>query len=216
MGVRCCGNVSFFQFDLPNVEKFDEGSKLQLRTILSQYEGSNQSPEACLEALLSVLVQEDDTVAQLGVPSEALRSVFAPEKIPAWITDPERRAALQLAFLQRYPMICTPCCSVRMCFKCKTYGWHTESCSERQRREMGQRVCFCPHCGVPTVKSEGCDHMLCVCGTDWTWGKDPLVMALESWDISQIEQLLRERSDINAPIEGSSVSPVGFLFAQPS
>lgn len=78
--------------------------------------------------------------------------------------------------------------------------------------EMGQRVGFCPHCGVPTVKSEGCDHMLCVCGTDWTWGEDPLMVAFESWDMSRIEQLLRERSDINAPLEGSFLSPLNFFL----
>jgi len=212
LSVRCCGNVSFFQPETSKPEEFDNSSKLQLCTILSQYEGSNQRPEACLEALVSGVFQEDDTGAQAGLPSEALRSAFAPDMIPAWIADPERRVALQLVFLQRYPMICTPCCSTKMCFRCKTYGWHTESCSERQREEMGQRVCFCPHCGVPTVKSEGCDHMLCVCGADWTWGTDPLMMALESRDVSRIEQLLRERSDVNAPLEGSSFSPMDFFL----
>jgi len=77
---------------------------------------------------------------------------------------------------------------------------------------MGQRVCFCPHCGVPTVKSESCDHMLRVCGADWTWGKDALMMALESRDVSRIEQLLRERSYINAPLQGSSLSPMDFFL----
>lgn len=64
------------------------------------------------------------------------------------------------------------------------------------------------------MKSEGCDHMLCVCGTDWTWGKDPLMVAFESeaWDLSRIEELLRERSDIDAPLEGSYLSPLNFLL----
>jgi len=53
-----------------------------------------------------------------------------------------------------------------------------------------------------------------VCGADWTWGKDPLMVALEagSRDMSHIEQLLRERSDINAPLEGSYLSPLNFFL----
>lgn len=101
-----------------------------------------------------------------------------------------------------------------MCFRCKTYEWHQETCEERQRREVGQKVCFCPHCGVPTVKSEGCDHMVCVCGRDWTWGVHPLVAMLQAGNISEIKPALTQLADINAPLEGWHETPMDLFVRQ--
>jgi hypothetical protein len=28
---------------------------------------------------------------------------------------------------------------------------------------------YCTGCGVPTVRTDGCTEMLCVCGTIWEW-----------------------------------------------
>ncbi|CAM9380016.1 unnamed protein product [Phaeothamnion confervicola] len=89
------------------------------------------------------------------------------------VRDLERRAVLQLAWLRRYPFLRTyPCeCGQMTCFKCKVEGCHPGvTCAEVQARELeGSGVQFCPGCNVATVKSEACNHMVCVCGEDWTW-----------------------------------------------
>jgi hypothetical protein len=88
------------------------------------------------------------------------------------IVDCERRACLHLAFLRRNPFIQTPCCDVAFCFKCKVGSHHEgQTCEERQLEELDIHVQFCPECEVPTVRTEGCDHIACVCGADWTWQK---------------------------------------------
>mmetsp|Transcript_32207 Transcript_32207/g.73652 ORF Transcript_32207/g.73652 Transcript_32207/m.73652 type:complete len:1313 (+) Transcript_32207:87-4025(+) len=90
--------------------------------------------------------------------------------LPGCIEDPERRLTFQLAWLRRYPKVTTPCCRAHVCFKCKVRGWHRGlSCEERQRREAGREAQFCPNCNVPTTRSDGCDHIRCVCGAEWTW-----------------------------------------------
>jgi len=94
------------------------------------------------------------------------------------IVDTERRAALTLAFLRKFPMMKTPCCSTDMCFKCKTDGHHGPSehcfakprtCVQMAKEEAEIDAQFCPACGVATVRSEGCNHIICVCGHHWTW-----------------------------------------------
>ena len=89
------------------------------------------------------------------------------------VEDIERKTTLLLVWLRRYPYFKTPCCNAPMCFKCKTSDWHDgESCEQRMREGLGAPkggVQWCPKCGVPTVKSEGCNHIVCVCGASWEW-----------------------------------------------
>ena len=42
----------------------------------------------------------------------------------------------------------------------------------RSAEQVDRDVQFCPHCGVATVKSEGCNDILCVCGRHWDWEGD--------------------------------------------
>eukprot|EP00658_Telonema_sp_P-2_P064896 TRINITY_DN5426_c0_g1_i8.p1 TRINITY_DN5426_c0_g1~~TRINITY_DN5426_c0_g1_i8.p1 ORF type:complete len:209 (-),score=33.88 TRINITY_DN5426_c0_g1_i8:316-942(-) len=95
--------------------------------------------------------------------------------IPGLLSDMERRAALQIECLHRFPFFHSPCCHQPMCFKCKVMGVHlNQTCDERMRSEMGGdvEVQFCPGCGVPTVRVEGCSSMICVCGESWDWEGD--------------------------------------------
>jgi len=86
------------------------------------------------------------------------------------IEDVERRCILHLTCLRRNPKIYTPCCSAELCWKCKIEGHHEGvSCEEIQRQELEIPFQCCPGCDVPTQKTEGCDHMVCLCGTEWTW-----------------------------------------------
>ena len=90
--------------------------------------------------------------------------------MPRLVGDPERRFALQLAWLRRYPKFASPCCGAPMCFKCKTAGHHPgRTCEEVQKAEAAIGVQCCPGCGVPTVRAEGCNHMICPCGHHWQW-----------------------------------------------
>jgi ankyrin repeat protein len=94
------------------------------------------------------------------------------KKVLPSIVDIERRTCLHLAHLRKTPFILTPCCDAEFCFKCKVGSHHDgETCEERQRAELDINIQFCPECEVPTVRTEGCDHIVCVCGTDWTWQK---------------------------------------------
>mmetsp|Transcript_13162 Transcript_13162/g.19154 ORF Transcript_13162/g.19154 Transcript_13162/m.19154 type:complete len:826 (+) Transcript_13162:55-2532(+) len=104
---------------------------------------------------------DDDNVDPLAGPAQGLLSL---------ICDVERRAALALALLRKHPFIRLHCCSNKVCFKCKVDGHHEgQTCEERQAAEMSIEAQFCPACGVPTIRSEGCSHIVCVCGAHWTW-----------------------------------------------
>jgi len=82
-------------------------------------------------------------------------------------TDVERRTALHLAHLRKWPKIRTPCCHTDYCFRCQT-AWHSDrTCEEVVRLDVD--VQFCPGCNVPTLRTEGCSSMVCLCGENWEW-----------------------------------------------
>merc|ERR1712224_362415 len=86
------------------------------------------------------------------------------------IPDVERRCALHLACLRRYPLIWTPCCGAEICWRCQISGHHPGmTCEEFQRNELAVDCQFCPACGVATQKTEGCSHIICLCGENWDW-----------------------------------------------
>jgi len=127
-----------------------------------------------LNALVDVWAGQVRTASD-GTPSPPPR-VAPPElatrfwDVCGLLRDPERSVALQLAFYRRFPHISTPCCKTKMCFTCKVHGHHEGvSCAEKQAAELAIEAQCCPSCGVPTVKSEGCNHIICPCGTSWQW-----------------------------------------------
>lgn len=209
LGIRCCGIASYF-----DMEKTWDGGLMaepprdlspQFQDALARYVSFEMSAQDCVSKLVQ-LVPESARTAHNLMPLVCSTADLC--------EDPERRATLQLTILNRMPKTFTPCCGNRICFRCKTYGWHDGTCEEVQRREMGQRVCFCPSCGVPTIKSEGCDHMICVCGENWTWGVNPLLKILRSCQKGMIESGLRQLEDINAVLEGSDLTPIDFFLEE--
>jgi hypothetical protein len=89
------------------------------------------------------------------------------------IPDIERRVTAQLAMLRIFPKIMVPCCQRAFCFMCKVMTHHPEStCEELQQSELGVTCQYCPGCGVPSLRSEGCSSIYCVCGTYWTWQEE--------------------------------------------
>jgi hypothetical protein len=86
------------------------------------------------------------------------------------IPDLERRTAAQLALYRSYPKMYTWCCHGEHCFMCKVSGHHEDqTCEEVQSAMNGENVQFCAGCNVPTIRTEGCTHIECVCGASWTW-----------------------------------------------
>lgn len=153
----------------------------ELTSIWNQFAANSMSTHECIEAMLRAVPpgSEDEHYQTLqqcldkvdGVPPEPLGQVMS--FVLRLVVDVERRAALQLAWLRRFPMTMCPCwCEQRVCFKCKVEGWHAldgQTCAERQKAEMNIEAQYCPACGVATVRSEGCSHIICVCGCNWTW-----------------------------------------------
>jgi len=120
-------------------------------------------------ALLAAGLQSAD-----GVPPPELKRRV--DGLLGLVDDCARRAVLQLAFLRRWPKMWSRCCNAAHCFKCKV-GSHHEgvTCDEVQRRQMQDSTPqFCPGCGVATVKTEGCNSMICICGEEWTWEGEEL------------------------------------------
>ena len=92
------------------------------------------------------------------------------------LVDIERRLAAQLALYRVYPKVYTACCGSAHCFMCKIKGHHADkTCEEVQSALVGEEAQYCPGCGVPTLRTEGCHQILCVCGMSWQWkgGDDP-------------------------------------------
>lgn len=120
-----------------------------------------------VDALLSSLKME---ISDLVVTdSKILKGIL--ELIP----DVERRCTLHLACLRRCPKIATTCCESEFCWKCKISGHHEGvTCEEVQLAELEVECQFCPGCNVATQKTEGCDHIVCLCGQEWEWNGEDL------------------------------------------
>lgn len=108
-----------------------------------------------------------------GGPPTRLSRVFGPSGGAPWVADLERRLAVQLAWMHRFPRQRTPCCGEHFCFRCKVSSWHRGiSCRERLQAEKARQAQACPGCSVPTQRSEGCRKITCVCGHSWNWESD--------------------------------------------
>lgn len=75
-------------------------------------------------------------------------------------------------------------CGYEFCFKClRNRGEHEEKNCEEYLKEMEKKdekilldvygknnIKKCPHCGLPTNKNSGCNHMKCFkCNGEWCW-----------------------------------------------
>ncbi|CAK0891773.1 unnamed protein product, partial [Prorocentrum cordatum] len=88
-----------------------------------------------------------------GTPPVKLAKVFGPSGGAPWVIDPERRLAIQLAWMHRFPKQRTPCCGERFCFRCKVSSWHRGiTCEERLGTEKARQAQLCPGCGVPVQR----------------------------------------------------------------
>jgi len=129
------------------------------------------TPNEMLDALLAVL----GCASILDLKPAQLRGALS------LIPDVERRCALHLACVRRHPQIWTPCCGAAVCLRCQLAGHHEGmTCEEVQRDQLEVECQFCPSCGVATQKTEGCSHIICLCGADWEW-KEEFDGSAEDW-----------------------------------
>lgn len=173
------------------------------------------------EFLQSVLVEHGCGHRCGGSPPGKLSKVFGPSGSAVWISDLERRLAVQVAWLHRFPRQRTPCCGERFCFRCKVSSWHRgTSCQERLQSEKARQAQLCPGCGVPTIRSEGCRKITCVCGRVWEWeGDDSSEEGTFSDDGSEEDEVNQAQTAINLlamntkATEDSTKSAVSALVA---
>lgn len=112
----------------------------------------------------------DALLAVLGCGSIDDLSARVLRRVLLLIPDVERRCALHLACLRRHPLIWTPCCGATICWRCQVAGGHDGmTCEEFQRDQLAIECQFCPGCGVATQRTEGCNHIICPCGENWSW-----------------------------------------------
>lgn len=141
-------------------------SDSKLQRAWARFRDGAASADEVLDVLLEVLSL--DIVTFINEPLYDILSL---------IPDVERRTVLHLAALRRHPFILTPCCEAEICWKCKIAGHHDGmTCEEVQRADLDSsssvQIQFCPGCNVATERTEGCDHMICLCGYEWTWEND--------------------------------------------
>jgi len=166
--IRCPGchsNTSFFrQYN----ERVNSPNTVQFRKLLqkcSEYH-VKQLQEAC-----QLFIQ-----GKISTPKyfEQLEEIFqenierATDLMISLIPDVERRTAFHLYFLRKYPNVETNCCRTPVCFVCQVAGKHTpQDCDRIMCSFKEHQMVKCPSCAVLIVRSEGCDSMTCVCGTEF-------------------------------------------------
>ena len=149
---------------------------LRFMHLLTGYYNGEVPADALASALVDAFCSARGGDPSSLSPEEPLDEVIreSMKSFLCCIVDIERRLCLQLALFRLHPKIYTPCCDYEHCFMCKVEGHHDgETCEEVQQREAGTEVQYCPACGVPTLRTEGCSDIFCVCGQSWTWEGDP-------------------------------------------
>lgn len=125
-----------------------------LQYALSAVSDGRISIEECYEKIYSDLFPVMKTNQNEALVEEIIRLTLQS------VTEPERRANLQLRYFRDRPFIVTTCCQKKHCFKCKSRNWHEgTSCAENSNTFFCGTVLPCPSCGIQLTKGDGCDHI---------------------------------------------------------
>ena len=155
----------------------DEDQITLLRSFIA-FSGASIAPSTFISSLFCIWAKIQPSTAVESCDSGVLQSDLAAfmESVIVLLDDIERRLAAQLALCRAYPKVFSACCDSAHCFMCKVKGHHPgKTCEEVQSALVGEEAQYCPGCGVPTLRTEGCHQILCVCGMSWQWkgGDDP-------------------------------------------
>ncbi|RLN15148.1 hypothetical protein BBJ28_00022197 [Nothophytophthora sp. Chile5] len=158
----CCDNVKYTHLPV-------------FRAAYSPFEGDPDFAELLREfcAFRKDAATVVKTLVDRAAPQKLKSHNLADEelyRILRSIRDPERRAALLLAYLYKYPSIRTNCCGRNVCFNCKRQTDHMVCESD----SFDESACMiqCRHCHVTIVKVEGCDAIQCLCGFGMNWQQE--------------------------------------------
>lgn len=89
------------------------------------------------------------------------------------ITDPARRASFHLRLLRARPRVLSSCCRAPHCFTCQIQGFHPGlTCAQVAAKSGNQDVLPCPSCGVSLAKADGCNKVVCPCGSSFDWAEE--------------------------------------------
>jgi hypothetical protein len=161
------------------LQPLDNATKISALRLCLAFDSATLSPQSFISALSRLWHSSDLVQSQPSSSGEPLDPLVlsVPEldffvQALVLLTDEERRLTAQLALLRTYPKIFLPCCGSPHCFMCKVKGHHEgQTCEEVQAAQTGTEAQYCPGCGVPTLRTEGCSRIQCVCGMAWEWNE---------------------------------------------
>uniref|UniRef100_A0A0G4FBV5 RING-type domain-containing protein n=1 Tax=Chromera velia CCMP2878 TaxID=1169474 RepID=A0A0G4FBV5_9ALVE len=107
---------------------------------------------------------------------KALEAEF--QHLAGAVVDPERKTAFLLRVVNELSTFETRCCGTFFCWKCQTSHSDDFGCEDfendseylsRFDNERDAEPVRCPNCRVPVLRSEGCNSMQCICGTQFCY-----------------------------------------------
>ncbi|ETV93528.1 hypothetical protein H310_12564 [Aphanomyces invadans] len=119
------------------------------------------------------------------------KNILVVEHVLNLLDDPERRTTFGLLHFSRVRAVKSPCCSIRLCFECKS-AFHHGMCKPLTNHAFNE-VVTCPECSISLVRGDGCNSMTCVCSAEFSWSDRVEVAAVQHRAASMAALLQRPR-----------------------
>lgn len=150
-----------------------EGAMAAARTVWSFVQGEITGDAFILSienAIIQSASSERAEIIRKLVREQGVHSAGLFKRLLFSFDDIERRAVAVSALMRHLPRMRTRCCREPFCYTCKISSHHRgTSCAENLAKEKSIEAQYCPSCSVPTVRSEGCTNIVCLCGRTWEW-----------------------------------------------
>jgi hypothetical protein len=175
---RACGDASADAAISCAFDGCSEEKRVEVDTSWTKFALGQLSIDECAQAVLQFL--EVDLAPFQNDDSGRVQRL---DSLASLIRDVDVRAMWQQAVLKIQPKIVSKCCNHLHCYRCHV-GTHHDGvdCAEVQKREMETEAQHCPHCSAATIKIEGCNHIVCLCGEEWEWEGDEMWFNGEEWE----------------------------------